>query len=69
MAPLSLCNCRNLSSSRSSQPSWANEAIRRPEAPKQATLETGIVVRVPLFIIEGEIVRVSTQTGDVAGRA
>jgi len=38
-------------------------------ATKQATLETGIVVRVPLFIKEGEIVRVSTQTGDVAGRA
>ena len=38
-------------------------------ATKQATLETGIVVRVPLFIKEGEVVRVSTQTGDVAGRA
>ena len=38
-------------------------------ATKQATLETGIVVRVPLFIKEGEIVRVNTQTGDVAGRA
>lgn len=38
-------------------------------ATKQATLETGIVVRVPLFIKEGELVRVSTQTGDVAGRA
>ena len=38
-------------------------------ATKQATLETGIVVRVPLFIKEGEVVRVSTQTGEVAGRA
>jgi elongation factor P len=38
-------------------------------ASKQATLETGLVVRVPLFIKEGEIVRVSTQTGEVAGRA
>ena len=26
-------------------------------------------VRVPLFIKEGEIVRVNTQTGEVAGRA
>jgi elongation factor P len=38
-------------------------------ANKQATLETGLTVRVPLFIKEGEIVRVSTQTGEVAGRA
>jgi elongation factor P len=38
-------------------------------ATKQATLETGIQVRVPLFIKEGEVVRVNTQTGEVAGRA
>src|ERR1043166_1363425 len=38
-------------------------------ATKQATLETGVVVRVPLFIKEGEVVRVNTQTGEVAGRA
>ena len=38
-------------------------------ATKQATLETGLTVRVPLFIKEGEIVRVNTQTGEVAGRA
>jgi elongation factor P len=38
-------------------------------ATKQATLETGLVVRVPLFIKEGELVRVNTQTGEVAGRA
>jgi elongation factor P len=38
-------------------------------ASKQATLETGLTVRVPLFIKEGETVRVSTQTGEVAGRA
>jgi elongation factor P len=38
-------------------------------ATKLATLETGITVRVPLFIKEGERVRVSTQTGEVAGRA
>jgi elongation factor P len=36
---------------------------------KPATLETGIEVRVPLFIKEGERVRVNTQTGEVAGRA
>ena len=38
-------------------------------ATKQARLETGLSVRVPLFIREGEVVRVNTQTGEVAGRA
>jgi elongation factor P len=38
-------------------------------ASKQATLKTGLTVRVPLFIKEGELVRVNTQTGEVAGRA
>ena len=36
---------------------------------KMATLETGLEVRVPLFMKEGEIVRVNTQTAEVAGRA
>ncbi|MDM7996960.1 MAG: elongation factor P [Acidobacteriota bacterium] len=36
---------------------------------KPATLETGLQVRVPLFIKEGEIVRVNTQTGEFASRA
>jgi len=38
-------------------------------ATKSATLQTGHEDRVPLFMKEGEIVRVSTQTGEVAGRA
>lgn len=38
-------------------------------ATKMATLETGLEARVPLFIKEGEVVRVNTQTGEVAGRA
>src|SRR5256886_2889569 len=38
-------------------------------ATKHAILETGLAVRVPLFIKEGEVVRVNTQTGEVAGRA
>jgi elongation factor P len=38
-------------------------------ATKPATLETGLNVRVPLFIKEGELVRVSTQTGEFASRA
>lgn len=36
---------------------------------KPAQLETGLQVRVPLFIKEGEIVRVSTQTGEFVSRA
>ena len=36
---------------------------------KPATLETGLVVQVPLFIKEGEIIRVSTADGSYMGRA
>src|SRR5256714_8380867 len=36
---------------------------------KPATLETGLQVRVPPSIKQGERVRVNTQTGEVAGRA
>lgn len=38
-------------------------------ATKTATLETGLQVRVPLFIKDGELVRVSTQTGAFVSRA
>jgi elongation factor P len=36
---------------------------------KAATLETGIEIRVPLFIKEGEKVKVHTETREFAGRA
>ncbi len=36
---------------------------------KPATLETGLVVSVPLFIKEGEIIRISTADGSYMGRA
>jgi elongation factor P len=36
---------------------------------KPARLETGLEIRVPLFIKEGEKVKVSTETGEFAGRA
>lgn len=36
---------------------------------KPATLETGIEVRVPLFIKQGEKIRISTETREFAGRA
>jgi elongation factor P len=36
---------------------------------KNATLETGLQIRVPLFIKEGEKVKVHTETHEFAGRA
>lgn len=38
-------------------------------ATKPATLETGAEVRVPLFIDEGEMIRVDTRTGEYMERA
>jgi elongation factor P len=35
---------------------------------KSATLETGIEIRVPLFIKEGEKVKVHTETKEFSGR-
>jgi elongation factor P len=36
---------------------------------KHAKLETGLIVQVPLFVKEGEIIRVSTADGTYLGRA
>src|SRR5690606_3806231 len=36
---------------------------------KPATLETGVVIQVPLFIDEGDVVRVDTRTGEYVSRA
>jgi elongation factor P len=36
---------------------------------KAATLETGMEIKVPLFVKQGERVRVTTETGEFAGRA
>jgi len=36
---------------------------------KPAKLETGAVVRVPLFINEGEVIRIDTRTGEYVSRA
>lgn len=38
-------------------------------ATKSATVETGLEIKVPLFIKEGEKVKVHTETGEFAGRA
>lgn len=36
---------------------------------KPATLETGAVVRVPLFVQEGEVIKIDTRTGEYVSRA
>ncbi len=35
---------------------------------KPATVETGAIVQVPLFVVEGEVVRIDTRTGDYVTR-
>jgi elongation factor P len=35
---------------------------------KQATVETGATVMVPLFVNEGDVIRVNTKTGDYLER-
>lgn len=36
---------------------------------KPATLSTGAVVKVPLFLSQGEVIRIDTRTGEYQGRA
>ena len=48
-------------------PGVSGDTVNKPTKP--ATLETGLVVRVPLFIEEGEEVLVRTDTGEYDGRA
>lgn len=36
---------------------------------KPATLETGATIKVPLFINEGEVIRIDTRTGEYLERA
>ncbi len=36
---------------------------------KSATLESGVTVQVPLFIEEGESIRVDTRSGEYVSRA
>jgi elongation factor P len=38
-------------------------------AKKAATLETGLVVQVPLFVNEGDVLRIDTRTGEYITRA
>jgi elongation factor P len=39
------------------------------KAMKQAKVETGLIVNVPLFVEEGDIIKVDTRTNDYLGRA
>jgi len=36
---------------------------------KPATLETGVVIQVPPFIEEGDVIRINTETGEYSTRA
>ncbi len=37
-------------------------------AKKQATVETGLVVSVPLFVNEGDVLRIDTRNGEYVTR-
>jgi elongation factor P len=50
----------------------AHEAVRgntAQGATKQVVLETGATVNVPMFIKEGEVIKINTETGDYVERA
>ena len=50
----------------------ANPAVRGNTVQggtKQVTLETGAILQVPMFINEGDIIRVNTETGEYVDRA
>ena len=44
------------------------ELITTAGGSKTATLETGTVVRVPLFINEGDMLKLDTRTGEYVSR-
>ena len=50
----------------SSEPGFAGDTAQG--ARKPATLETGLVVQVPLFVGEGDTIRVDTRTGEYQTR-
>lgn len=51
---------------RTTEPGFAGDTAQG--ARKPATLETGLVVQVPLFVNEGDTVRVDTRTGEYQTR-
>ena len=55
---------------RSPRPTPGSRATPPPAAAsKPATLESGVVVQVPLFVNEGDRVRVDTRSGEYVSRA
>lgn len=50
----------------STEPGFAGDTATG--AKKNATLETGLVVQVPLFVNEGDTLRIDTRTGDYVTR-
>jgi elongation factor P len=48
------------------EPGFAGDTAQG--ARKSATLETGLVVQVPLFVVEGDTIRVDTRTGEYLTR-
>ena len=61
--------CPRPSSSSSPTPSPGIQGDRVSGARKPATLETGLVVQVPLFVNPGESIKVDTRTGEYLTRA
>ena len=51
----------------STEPGFAGNTAQNTLKP--ATLETGAEIKVPLFINEGEILKIDTRTGEYLGRA
>ena len=51
----------------STEPGFAGNTAQNTLKP--ATLETGAEIKVPLFINEGELVKIDTRTGEYLGRA
>ncbi|MFH1772337.1 MAG: elongation factor P [Candidatus Omnitrophota bacterium] len=49
------------------EPGYKGDTVK--QGTKAATLETGLVVSVPLFIEEGETIKVDTRTREYMGRA
>ena len=68
-ARCSASTCRPRSSWSSPRPSPGVQGDRVSGARKPATLETGLVVQVPLFVEVGEKLKVDTRTGDYLTRA
>jgi len=47
----------------------SKKAAEIRKAMKSATLETGLTINVPLFVEEGDLIKVDTRTGEYLGRS